>query len=66
MSDERIPKTLLYGQLKGCTRRVGRLRLRYKDTLKHNLKTSKLNTNTWEAEATNRSAWRNLCRVAVV
>ena len=65
MSDERIPKALLYGQLKGCTRRVGRPRLRYKDTLKHNLKTSKLNTNTWEAEATNRSAWRNLCRVAV-
>ena len=29
-----------------------------------NLKTSKVNTNTWEAEATNRSAWRNLCRVA--
>ena len=54
-----------YGQLKGCARRAGRPRLRYKDTPKHNLKTSKVNTNTSEAEATNRSAWRYLCRVAV-
>ena len=65
MNDERIPKALLYGQLKDCGRHAGRPRLRYKDNLKHNLKICKMNMKTWEADATNRPSWRSECRVAV-
>ena len=48
-----ILKALLYGQLKGCARCVGRPRLQYIDTFKHNLKICNVNTNNWKAKATN-------------
>ena len=54
MSDDRISKALLYGQLKDCGRRAGRPRLRYKHNLKRNLKVCKVDMKTWEADAANR------------
>lgn len=65
MNDERIPKALLYGQLKGCSRRAGRPRIRYKDNLKHHLKSINMDLKTWEADATNRPLWRSKCRAYV-
>eukprot|EP00795_Rhopilema_esculentum_P004180 gene4180-20366_t len=41
MEDSRLPKAVFYGELKGGSRRVGVLRLRYKEVFKRHLK----NTN---------------------
>ena len=64
MNHSCIPKVLFYGQLKGCSRRVGRPRLRYKSTLKGNLIKCGMSPNTWEADARNRSSWRSRCGAA--
>ena len=61
MEDERIPKTLLFGQIPDAPRRNARPLLRYKDKLKSNLKALNLDTETWEHRATNRDLWRSLC-----
>ena len=47
MDDSRIPKALFYGQQKGCSRRVGHPRLRYKATLKGNLIDCGIGPNSW-------------------
>ena len=60
MEDSRIPKVLFYGQLKDSTRREGRP-LRYKDTLKYNIKHCGLNLSSWEVDALNRPFWRSHC-----
>ena len=65
MDDSRIPKALLYSQLKEGRRRMGRPCLRYKDTLKSNLKSCGLNLSTWEIDANNRSLWRSQCHEVV-
>ena len=57
MSDDRISKALLYGQLKDCGRHAGRPLLRYKHNLKRNLKVCKVEMKTWEADAANRPAF---------
>ena len=64
MEDSRIPKALFYGQLKGGKRGIGRPRLRFKDTLKHNLSDCGMNPTTWEADAQNRQLWRARCHAA--
>ena len=61
MSDDRIPKMLLYGQLKHGHRDQGRPVKRYKDTLKANLKSCDINVNSWEDVATDRALWRHQC-----
>lgn len=61
MDDERIPKTLLYGQLQDAPRRHGRPLLRYKDRLKSNFKALDLDFETWEDLATDRDTWRSTC-----
>ena len=59
MEDGRIPKDLLHGELVIGTRPItGRPQLRYKDTCKRDLKALGINTDTWEAAAADRSAWK--------
>ena len=60
MDDERIPKTLLFGQIQDAPCRTGRPLLRYKDKLKSNFKALSLDINTWEVKAINRDTWRSL------
>ncbi|ROT82725.1 putative RNA-directed DNA polymerase from mobile element jockey-like [Penaeus vannamei] len=57
MEDSRIPKMLLYGQLKEGHRDQGRPFKMYKDTLKVNLKRCNFDVNSWEATASDRALW---------
>ena len=63
MSDDRLPKIALYGQLDGVTRPMGRPLLRYKDKLKANVST--LHLSDWEKIAKDRPKWRSACHNAV-
>ena len=58
MSDDRIPKQLLFGELTTGTRTVGRPLLRWKDSLKDTLKQSNISITQWQDIATDRSTWR--------
>ena len=60
MPDNRIPKQMLYGQLKEGKRTQGGQRKRYKDNIKGNLKKCHIDPRTWEEKATDRTTWRNL------
>ena len=59
MPDNRIPKQLLYGELSQRKRNVGGQRKRYKDSLKASLKDFDIDTETWEAGASDRESWRH-------
>ena len=58
MEDSRIPKQLFYGELSKGKRRIGRPKLRYKDSLKANMKETKIDVVVWEKQALERSKWR--------
>ena len=58
MSDDRIPKQLLFGELTTGTRIVGRPLLRSKNSLKETLKQSNISTTQWQDTATDRSTLR--------
>jgi len=60
MSDERIPKMLLYGELRHGERPLGAPRKRYKDQLRETLK--KCHIENFEGKAIDRSAWRREVR----
>ena len=47
MVDARLPKQLLYGQLKTGHRRRGRPELRYSDTVQGSLKATNHSLDTW-------------------
>ena len=59
MEDGRIPKDLLYGELALGKRPIGRPQLRFKDVCKRDLKVLGINTDTWEAVASDRAAWKH-------
>ena len=59
MPDSRIPKMLLYGQLKEGQRGLGRPLLRFKDTLKANLRNCNTDAANWEDTAADRERWRH-------
>ena len=61
MADTRIPKQLLYSELADGSRRRGRPKLIYKDTvtLKASLKSCLIDPDTWEQSASDRAAWRH-------
>ena len=65
MSDERMPKALLYSQLQSGGRRVGRPLLRYKDKLKSNLTATHMSLSTFEKTASDRKQWRLRCHNAL-
>ena len=58
MSNERIPKMLMYGELTNAPRKVGRPLLRYKDKLKSNLKALDIDLRGWEEVSKQRDQWR--------
>ena len=60
MSDSCIPKQLLYGELMCGSRKQGRPKLRFKDTLKSKLERSGVSPRELEASVADRSAWRSL------
>ncbi|KAI8494376.1 hypothetical protein Bbelb_276020 [Branchiostoma belcheri] len=60
MEDGRIPKDVLYGQLTSGSGGVGRPALRYKDICKRDMKSCGISTDTWEAQAEHRAAWRGV------
>ena len=58
MENDRLPRQLLYSQLKEGKRNQGRPRLRFKDVAKRNMKWREINLNSWQTTAKNRVAWR--------
>ena len=58
MPDYRLPKQILYGELYDGERKRGGQKIRYKDTLKRNMKKCNLDPDTWEDLAKNRTEWR--------
>ena len=63
-TDRRIPRQLLYGELKHGSRKQGRPELRHKDNLKMYLKWSSIKPSQLEASAADRAAWRCLASSA--
>ena len=62
MEDGRIPKDLLYGELREGSRPTGRPHLRFKDVCKRDMKAASIDPNTWECSADNRKCWRAAVR----
>ena len=60
MSDSRIPRRLLYDELKCASLKQRRPKLRFKDTLRSKLKWIGISSGELEASAADRSAWRSL------
>ncbi|XP_072095160.1 uncharacterized protein [Mobula birostris] len=58
MSDGRIQKDLLYGELASGKRAQGQPHLRFKDVCKRDRKSLKTNVERWEDIASDRSHWR--------
>ena len=54
-----LPRQVLYSQLPDGQRPRGRPRLRYKDTIKRNLKKRDIYTNSWKSLALQRDVWRD-------
>jgi len=65
MDDERLPKSVFYGELSEGTRTVGGQKLRFKDVLKRNLKASNVSVDLWEELAEDRMNYRVMCSDAV-
>ena len=65
MSEERLPKKILSGELEMGKRSHGGQKKRYKDTLKASLKDFNIPTGSWEQIAQDRAKWRSLIRRGV-
>ena len=65
MSDTRTPKQLFYGQLGEGARHQGGPKLRFKDSLKANLKKCSINPSSFETLAKDRALWRNRCHKCI-
>ena len=59
MPTDRLPRQVLYSPLPDGQRPRGRPRLRYKDTIKRNLKKRDIDTNSWKSLALQRDVWRD-------
>ena len=55
---DHLPRQVLYSQLQDGQRPRGLPRLRYKDTIKRNLKQRDIDTNSWKYMALQRNVWR--------
>ena len=58
MSPDRLPKQVLYSQLSSGNRKRGRPRLRFKDTIKRNLKLRDIKIDSWTSLSQQRDKWR--------
>ena len=59
MSDDRLPKRLLFGQMKDAPRRPGGQKKRFKDVCKITMKAFGLDVKSWESESKARDSWRH-------
>ena len=66
MDDSRIPRQLMYGELKLGSRKQGRPKLRDKDTLKSNIKLCGIQPRQLEAAAADLPVWTSLTSTATV
>ena len=57
LSSDRLPKQILYSQLPSGHRQRGRPRLRFKDTIKRNLKLRDIKTDSWTSLSQQRTKW---------
>ena len=48
MDNRRLPKQVLFGQLLNAPRKVGGQKLRYKDTVRHNLQNVCIHQDNWK------------------
>ena len=60
MSDDRLPKQLLYGELYYGKRSLGGQKKRFKDTLKKTLTSLTIDVTNWEVCAQDRPLWRSM------
>ena len=60
MSDERLPKQLLYGELCNGKLSLGGQKKRSKDTLKKTLTSFNIDMTNWEVCAQDRTLWRSM------
>ena len=60
MSDDRLPKQLLYGELCYGKRSLGGQKKRSKGTLKKTLTSFNINVTNWEVFAQDRPLWRSM------
>ena len=58
MDDRRFPKQVFYGQLPNAPRKAGGQKLRYKDTVRHNLQRVDIRQDNWEVLASERVVWK--------
>ena len=60
MSDDRLPKQLLYGELCYGKRSLGGQNKRFKDTLKKTLTSFNIDVTNWEVCSQDRPMWRSM------
>lgn len=65
MSDDRLPRQLLYSELSTGKRARGAPLKRYKDQLKETMKRTNINLSTWETLAKDRTIWRTTASAGV-
>ena len=58
MSDCRLPKSILYGELETGNRGRGRPKLRFRDVCKQDMKDLNIDEDKWEGIAADRPVWR--------
>ena len=63
MDENRLPRQLLYSQLSSGKRNRGRPKLRFKDVMKRNMKSKKINHTTWQTLANDKKAWRGAIKI---
>ena len=63
MDENRLPRQLLYSQLSSGKRNRGRPKLRFKDVMKRNMKSKKINHTTWQTLANDKKAWRDAIKI---
>ena len=62
MSPDRLPKQTLYSQLSSGHRKRGRSRLRFKDTIKRNLKLRDIKIDSWTSLSQQKHKWRAIVK----
>ena len=60
LEDNRIPKQLLYGELREGKRKPSKPKKRYKDGVRECLKAVDIDESDWETNATDRPLWRKM------
>ena len=60
----RLPRQLLYSQLRDGKRNQGRLRLRFNDIVKRNLKGKNILVDSCRQRAKDRKTWRNVIKAS--